>query len=241
MFLRYGVSRRTQQRYFIRDLTNSKKDLRASLELQKKIVSSFTEEEKTFLHLQSEEGFKARRTYPRAVTLGVFMYSESEKKEILVAQQTIEFNADTDIQLPEEIKKENAKIATLEGFMVHPEYRGNGFTEILLDHSCHIGKTQGKDIFVSCVDAANPFSYGVLLKNGFGVASAYVDPEDNGKTYAFVSMENKNNSCIWYPKNRAELGTIGFEGVQERLMRTTYVSKNPFVFLWEGASSLAYS
>lgn len=185
MILASGTLLKTKQPYFIRPLENNISDLLASIDLQKEVLA-LLDKNQTLIHQQTVHGFAERRDGVHAVTLGVFLGESSDKMPQLIAQQTLRLNADPDIPLIKEFKTRRSELGCTEGFLVHPTFRGNHLTDILLHQNHRLGfEYYGKTGFISCVDASNPHSYNVLFQNGYGLTHAYLDPADNGRTYAF--------------------------------------------------------
>lgn len=212
--LETGLLEKTKEPYFIRVLENTPYDLAASNKLQTSILK-LLDSGQTLIHLQDEEGFSRRRDGVSAITLGVFVRYINQKNPKLVAQQTLELSADPMIPLVDGL--EPHQVGCAEGFMVHPEYRGNRLTDILLRHMHRLGtEIYGKKAFMSCVDASNPFSYNVLFKNGYGITHAYVDEVDGGKTYAFL---NQTAMPMATSIQRPKVEAGHFEDVQEVLQK----------------------
>lgn len=181
-----GILHKTGQTYFIRPLESTLSDLAASIGLQKEVLS-LLDKNQTLIHPQSVRGFAERRDGVHAVTLGVFLGKETDERPLLIAQQTLRLTVDPDIPLVKEFQKRRSELGCTEGFLVHPDFRGNRLTDILLHETHKMALTDyQKTGFVSCVDAHNPYSYNVLLQNGYGLTHAYIDPSDEGKTYAFL-------------------------------------------------------
>lgn len=186
MILQTGILQKTGQSYFIRPLKNTPGDLLSSVMLQNAVLSLLSKDQ-TLIHPQTMHGFAERRDGVHAITLGVFLGKPAHENALLIAQQTLRLSVDPDIPLVQELQSRRSELGCTEGFMVHPQYRGNRLTDILLHQSHQLAfEKYGKTGFVSCVDAHNPYSYNVLFQNGYGLTHAYVDPADNGKTYAFL-------------------------------------------------------
>lgn len=227
MLLKTGTLQKTGQSYFIRPLKNTPTDLLSSVNLQDEVLY-LLKSNQTFIHPQTMHGFAERRDGVHAVTLGVFLGEPFSKNERLIAQQTLRLSVDPTIPLLEELKLNLSELGCPEGFMVHPQFRGNRLTEVLLQQNHKLAfEKYGKVGFVSCVDAQNPYSYNVLLQNGYGLTHAYVDPSDNGKTYAFLYHPQMKN-VIPCPLN--ELTSECFPLIQCMLKHGTYIG-TPLVLL----------
>ncbi len=181
-----GILQKTQQPFYIRELRRNFADIRASLNLQESVLEPLGENQ-TLIHKQNAAGFARRFDGIHGVTLGVFV-KDKNGQEQLIAQQTLELSPDKGIPLPEQLSVSRGELGCISGFMVHPNFRGNHLTDMLLDCLQEWGRTSfGKKGFLSMADAANPFSYNVLMNRGYAIVSAYIDSADNGKTYAFLN------------------------------------------------------
>lgn len=214
IILEEGKLPKNDEPYFIRELTSTFADLDESDRLQSDILSLLGPNQ-TLIHPQSRDRFIQRCNGEHAITLGVFVHYPNQKNPRLIAQQTMRLSADPDIPLL--MGLDPARIGCAEGFMVHPDYRGNNLTDKLLHHMHQIGKQKyNKQGFMSCADASNPFSYNVLMKNGYGITHAYVDAADNGKTYAFLRCD----TAKVYPLPPVEKIESGhFEDIQDDLQK----------------------
>lgn len=178
-----GTLSKNKTPYFIRPLYNSMSDLINSDILQAAVLDSLPATQ-TLLHPRTWTGFARRRDGEHGITLGVFAGNPWDENAPLIAQQTLLLSADKTVPLLDGLCANQT--GCTEGYMVHPQYRGNQLTDILMHHIHCIGAEKyGLTGFMSCADASNPYSYNVMLKNGYGITAAYIDPADGGKTYAF--------------------------------------------------------
>ncbi len=181
-----GTLQKTQQPFYIRPLRGNFGDILASLKLQRAVLKPLGNEQ-TLIHKQTAGGFARRCDGVHGVSLGVFIKNENGQEQ-LIAQQTLELSPDMGIPLPEQLSVSRGELGCVTGFMVHPAYRGNHLTDMLLDCLQQWGRSSfGKTGFLSMADASNPFSYNVLMNRGYAIVNAYIDGADNGNTYAFLN------------------------------------------------------
>lgn len=167
--------------YTVRILSGN--DLENIMGLQQAIVDDLGEGQ-TKIHVKSREDFEQKLARPNLM-FGIF------DGDRLVAQSCMTKENISD--MPRTISRflNSNDSYTVEGVLVNPEYRGRGLMHHLLDYTLGVAQANGISTLHAEVDVHNPASFVSFLHKDFFIGRAYIDPSDNGETYAlYHSVQN---------------------------------------------------
>ena len=176
------------------------------LELQKSILEKLGENQ-TLIHVNNSEDLKKKMSGRNSI-LGIFVNGK------LVAQLCLtKADLSEEQKIPDHMPNlDSDNIYSVGGVLVHPDFRGHGLMSKMLSEINSFAKKKNITGLFAEVDTKNPFSFNNLLKAGFIIDRAYIDPSDGGETYLLYKDLQKN---LGFSKKESESISLDIDSFDE--------------------------
>lgn len=159
----------------------SKKHASQMAQLSKEIYQHLKKEEQCFIHKREAAYFENIFNQPDISFIGIFCenkligmsYLRTCSDKQTFQEEIPDFSAQTFLN--------NEKIGTLGGDCVHPDFRGNGLNQLMIEYRLEMAKEKGCSAVYSIIDRHNHWNMTPYFNNRFQMLSCGIDPADGGK------------------------------------------------------------
>lgn len=187
--------------FVIKPLT--KEDTDEMCKLSQEVYSHLRKDEKTFIHQHDNRHFSSVFNQQDIHYIGVFHNAKLiAMSYIKICQNEKSFFEEIPSDAPPKISPDYS-VATFGGDCVHPDFRGNGLNQLMVNFRLHQAKKNGCSLSYSIIDRHNQWNMTPYFNNGFCMISSGIDPNDQGKIAVMrhtpYLSPSKSNSDISIP------------------------------------------
>ena len=159
----------------------SEKHSQAMAFLSKKIYKHLKEEEQCFIHKHSASYYDEVFKKQDIIFVGVFHESKLIGMSYLKVCSNSKTFQDEIPSYPYQSFSNGQKVATLGGDCVHPQFRGNGLNQLMIEYRIELAKQLKCDAIYSIIDRNNHWNMPPYFNNRFQMLSSGIDPSDGGQ------------------------------------------------------------
>lgn len=157
------------------------------LALQDLVIDALPEEHKPFL-LRKTRSFFEKHFKTGGVILGAWVDDTLIAQSIIVHPDKDRPNTGMVDMRPVGAPE---TLSILQGVAVHPNFRGNGLMETMVDLWLDFAAAEGREHAVAEIDARNHYSWGNFVDRGLNIVGIGIDKTDGTRVYnAHERLEN---------------------------------------------------
>lgn len=157
-------------------------DLPDVLMLQEETRSALPEAQKMFVLPQSEKYFAELLGQANGLMMGIRsegrLVAQMALKGAMTLDEAVQTNTITRNNVYFHHAEDNESVIVAKSMAVHPEWRGNELSALMLDYAMALPTVRSSDHVFAQISVDNIRSWDLFLKHGFGIIAAAVDPVD---------------------------------------------------------------
>lgn len=176
--------------------------------LSQDVYAYLRKDEKTFIHQHDEAYFRSVFNQKNVHYIGVFHQAKLiAMSYVKICRDEKSFVEEIPSATPPMISADSP-VATFGGDCVHPDFRGLGLNQLMVDFRLHQAQKNACLSSYAIIDRHNQWNMPPYFKNDFCMVSSGIDPSDQGKIavmrHAPHQQVQKSNHRISVPFDRFE-------------------------------------